>query len=66
MLVLGFVWLVLFVVELIWGLSPLLEVIGWVIWLIFILNFAVEFILAPRKVVYLKSNWRCTLWGWNE
>ncbi len=57
MLVLGFAWLVLFVIEVIWGLSPLLEVIGWVIWLIFILNFTVEFILAPRKVAYLKSNW---------
>ena len=57
MLVLGFVWLVLFVVELIWGLSTLLEAIGWVIWSLFVLNFMVEFILAPRKVAYLKSNW---------
>lgn len=57
MLVLGFVWLALFLVEVIWGLSPLLEVVGWVIWLIFVLNFVVEFILAPRKVAYLKSNW---------
>ncbi len=57
MLVLGFVWLVLFVAELIWGLSPLLEAIGWVIWSLFVLNFMVEFILAPRKVTYLKSNW---------
>lgn len=57
LLVLGFAWLVLFVIELIWGLSPLLEVLGWVIWLIFILNFTVEFILAPRKIAYLKSNW---------
>lgn len=57
MLVLGFVWLALFVIELIWGLSPLLEVIGTVIWVIFILDFTVKFILAPRKVAYLKSNW---------
>lgn len=57
MLVLGFVWLALFLIEVIWGLSPLLEVVGWVIWSLFVLNFVVEFILAPRKVVYLKSNW---------
>lgn len=57
MLVLGFVWLALFLIEVIWGLSPLLEVIGWVIWSLFVLNFVVEFILAPRKVAYLKSNW---------
>ncbi len=57
MLVLGLAWLVLFLIELIWGLSPLLEAIGWVIWVIFILNFTVEFILAPRKIAYLRSNW---------
>ena len=57
MLVLSLLWLVLFLIELIWGLSPLLEAIGWAIWVIFILNFTVEFILAPRKMAYLKSNW---------
>ena len=57
MLILGLLWLVLFLIELIWGLSPLLEAIGWAIWVIFILNFTVELILAPRKIAYLKSNW---------
>jgi voltage-gated potassium channel len=57
MLVLGFVWLALFVIELIWGLSPLLEAIGTVIWIIFILDFTVKFTIAPGKVAYLKSNW---------
>ena len=57
MLVLSFAWLVLFVIELIWGLSPLLQVIGTVIWVIFILDFTVKFTLAPRKLAYLKSNW---------
>lgn len=57
MLVLSLLWLVLFLIELIWGLSPLLEAIGWAIWVIFILNFTVEFILAPRKITYLKNNW---------
>lgn len=57
MLVLGFAWLVLFVIELIWGLRPLLEVLSTVIWVIFILDFTTKFILAPRKLAYLKSNW---------
>jgi len=57
MLVLGFAWLALLVVELIWGESPSFEIIGTIIWVIFILTFAVEFVLAPHKVVYLKSNW---------
>lgn len=57
MLVLGFAWLALFIIELIWGLSPLLQAIGTVIWIIFILDFIVKFSLAPRKLAYLKSNW---------
>lgn len=57
MLVLAFVWLALLVMELIWGESLLFEIIGTIIWVIFILDFAVEFVLAPHKVAYLKRNW---------
>jgi voltage-gated potassium channel len=57
MLVLGFAWLALFVIELTRGLTPLLEVLGTVIWVIFILDFTLKFTLAPSKFVYLKSNW---------
>lgn len=57
MLVLAFVWLALLVMELIWGESLAFEIIGTTIWVIFILNFVVEFVLAPRKGSYLKNNW---------
>jgi voltage-gated potassium channel len=57
MLALGFVWLALLVIELTWGLSPFLEAVGTVIWVIFIIDFAVKFTLAPHKLTYLKSNW---------
>ncbi len=57
MLVLAFVWLALFVYELLWGLNPLLEAAGYVIWGLFILDFALGFTLAPGKLSYLKSNW---------
>lgn len=57
MLVLGFAWLALLVLELTRGLSPFLEAVGTVIWIIFILDFALKFILAPQKLDYLKSNW---------
>lgn len=57
MLMLAFVWLALLVGELIWGESLTFEVIGTIIWVIFILHFGVEFILAPRKTAYLKRNW---------
>jgi voltage-gated potassium channel len=57
MLVLSFVWLALLVVELIWGLSSLLNVVVTTIWIIFILDFLLEFAIAPRKLSYLKRNW---------
>jgi voltage-gated potassium channel len=57
MLVLGFAWLALLVVELARGLSPFLEVAGTAIWVVFILDFAVKFTLAPRKLEYLRGNW---------
>ena len=57
LLILGFVWLALLVIEFIRGLSPLLDAAGNVIWIIFIVDFAVKFTLAPRKIEYLKHNW---------
>lgn len=61
MVVLGLVWLGLLVWELLHGLSPMLEVVGIVIWTLFILHFALEFLLAPRKVAYLKAHWLTAL-----
>jgi len=61
MLLLSFVWLALFVVELIWGLSPLLDAVGVTIWAIFIADFGLEFFLAPRKRAYLRRNWLTVL-----
>ena len=61
MLVLAFVWLVLLIGELILGESLAFEVIGTIIWIIFIADFVVELILAPRKTAYLKNNWLTAL-----
>ena len=61
MLVLGAAWLGLLVVELVWGLSPLLETIGTVIWVIFIGDFVLALVLAPGKLTYLKNNWLTAL-----
>ena len=57
MLVLGFVWLALMLFEYVRGISPLLETVVNVIWIIFILDFGVKLILAPDKTDYLKANW---------
>ena len=57
MLVLAFVWLALLIVEFVWGESSVFEIIGASIYVVFILNFALELTLAPRKGAYLKRNW---------
>lgn len=57
MIFLGFIWLVLLIVELIWGLSRVLEIFSLAIWVIFILDFIIKFILAPAKLNFLKKNW---------
>jgi voltage-gated potassium channel len=57
MLVLGFIWLGLFIIELVWGLNPLLEWIGITIWIAFIIDFSIQFAIAPNKSTYLKQNW---------
>jgi voltage-gated potassium channel len=57
LLVLGFVWLGLLVAEFVWGESPFLTGLSNLIWIIFIVDFTVKFILAPEKLKYLRSNW---------
>lgn len=61
MLILSFVWLALFIVELIWGISPLLNVLGTTIWGLFILDFGLKFFLAPHKLAYIRRNWLTVL-----
>jgi voltage-gated potassium channel len=57
MIVLGFGWLLLLIVELNWGLSRFLELLSRLIWLTFIGEFAVKFTVAPRKMPFLKKSW---------
>jgi voltage-gated potassium channel len=57
LILLGFVWLILILVELVWGVNKTLEYISVGIWLIFILDFLVKLILAPEKLRFLKTNW---------
>lgn len=55
-ILLGIIWLVLMVIELIYGLSSFLEGVIYFIWVIFILDFLLKFLLAPSKIAYLKNN----------
>lgn len=56
MIVLSFVWLVLVLAEFVWGTSSLLETFGVGIWIIFLLEFGLRFLLAPEKVKFLRRN----------
>lgn len=56
MIILGFVWLALLVIELVYQTSPALETFGLVIWGIFIIDFLFKFFVAPDKSEYLKRN----------
>lgn len=57
MVLLSLAWLGIVVWELVSGSTELLTTVGTVIWIIFILEFAVRFALAPVKLPFLKSNW---------
>jgi len=57
MLVLSFIWLALFVIELTYSLNSFLEILSFTIWIAFIAEFGIKLLLAPRKVAYLKTEW---------
>lgn len=57
LLLLSIIWLILLIVDFIHGLSPLLESLSLVIWGIFIIDFLIEFYIAPDRRIYLKQNW---------
>ncbi len=61
MIFLGFVWLILLVIEFIWGLPRVLQYASFVIWIIFIIDFIIKFILAPFKIKFIKKNWLTTI-----
>lgn len=57
MIVLSLGWVVLVAVELVRGLTRPVEILGLVIWGIFVLDFVLKFVIAPRKMLFLKRNW---------
>ncbi|HLL96691.1 MAG TPA: hypothetical protein VK404_17065, partial [Spirosoma sp.] len=56
MALLGLLWLVLIVIDLTRGLSPFLQTISMGIWVLFVLDFAFKFTLAPKKLSFLRTN----------
>ncbi len=61
-LVLSAVWVVLVVIELATGSLPAsLELLVWVIWIMFVAEFATALLLAPSRSVYLRKRWLTAL-----
>ncbi len=56
MIFLGFVWLVLLIIEFINGFNSVLELISTIIWVIFICDFVLKLLLAPKKLLFLRKN----------
>jgi len=56
MMVLAFVWLALIVLEFVGEPSEGLEIASIAIWSLFAIHFALEFVLAPRKLHYLRAH----------
>jgi voltage-gated potassium channel len=61
MIALAFVWLALLILELAMGERGWTVVLSIIIWIIFILDFAVRLALAPSKLTFLKRNWLTAL-----
>ncbi|HEY3875607.1 MAG TPA: ion channel [Candidatus Kapabacteria bacterium] len=61
MIVLGFAWIVLIVLEFVHGLSHTLKVLTTAIWIAFILDFVLRFSIAPKKKAFLEKNWLTSL-----
>jgi voltage-gated potassium channel len=57
MLALSAIWTVLLILEFTRGLSPGLQTVNDGIWLAFVAQFAIEFVAAPSKRVYLRKHW---------
>jgi voltage-gated potassium channel len=57
MIILGFAWIALLVVEFAVGFTRTLELLFYMIWGVFILHFLLEFLIAPKKLAYLRRSW---------
>ena len=57
MALLGIAWLLLVVLEFTRGLSPAAGAISRAIWIVFVLDFVAEFVVAPDKLLYLRRHW---------
>ncbi|MBA3235235.1 MAG: potassium channel family protein [Chloroflexi bacterium] len=62
MVVLSVAWIALVIADLVnQGLPPLLDVLLWVIWVLFVADFVVKLVVAPAKTAFLRTEWLTAL-----
>ena len=57
MIVLSVCWLALLIIDFTLGLTRELTFVNWAIWAIFAVDAAIEFILAPDKLLFVRKRW---------
>ncbi|PRX41361.1 hypothetical protein [Salegentibacter salegens] len=57
MFLLALFWLYLFIAELVSGLTSTQEDLIIIIWILFIAEFLIKLVVAPRKLDFVKNNW---------
>src|SRR5438874_5460120 len=57
MTVLGVIWMVLLSVDMVRGLHGRLAIFSEAIWVLFGIDFLLELLIAPNKLVYLRRHW---------
>ena len=61
MVALAALWLVLLIIELVQGISPALERVGFIIWASFVLEFALRLAITGDRRAFLQKNWLTVL-----
>ncbi len=56
-LLLSFVWLLVIITELVFGMIPILLWLGTCLWVMFVLFFLLKLVTVPNRIGYLKRNW---------
>jgi voltage-gated potassium channel len=61
MMVLAFAWLLLFLADLMYPPNQMVQSLLAITWIIFIADFVIRFLIAPKKVQYVVSEWPMVL-----
>jgi voltage-gated potassium channel len=57
MFILSLAWAALLIVELTWGSGPNINLATTIIWIIFLVEYSFRFVIAPRKLHFIRKSW---------